>query len=100
MNLTSRTVMYNFEQEVSVGDLSTTLVAQVWENGTNLDIEFIDNLNIKYRGIDVSGYDNWKKFRNFHKEMGIDYDKILSDEFDKIFTKEAIREAISKIKLK
>ena len=41
---------------------------------------------------------NWKKFRNFHKEMGIDYDQILSTEFDKIFTKEAISAAIKKIK--
>ena len=98
MKLSSKTIMYNFEQEVTIGDLSATVIAQVWDNGDSLDIEFIDHTNLKYRGIDISGYENWKKFRNFHKEMGIDYDNLLSTEFDKIFTKEAISAAIKKIK--
>lgn len=98
MKLSSKTIMYNFEQEVTIGDLSATVIAQVWANGDNLEIEFIDHTNLKYRGIDISGYENWKKFRNFHKEMGIDYDQILSNEFDKIFTIEAMRAAIKKIK--
>ena len=98
MKLTTKTVMYNFEQEVTIGDLSATVIAQVWENGNSIDIEFIDHTNLIYRGIDISGYENWKKFRNFHKEMGIDFDKLLQVEFDKIFTKEAIRAAIKKIK--
>ena len=98
MKLTTKTIMYNFEQEVTIGDLSATVIAQVWENGNSIDIEFIDHTNLIYRGIDISGYENWKKFRNFHKEMGIDFDKLLQVEFDKIFTKEAIRAAIKKIK--
>ena len=52
--------MYNFEQEVTIGDLSATVIAQVWDNGDSLDIEFIDHTNLKYRGIDISGYENWK----------------------------------------
>ena len=55
MKLTTKTIMYNFEQEVSVGDLSLTLIAQVWENGDSLDIEYIDQMNNQYRGVDVSG---------------------------------------------
>lgn len=98
MKLTTKTIMYNFEEEVTIGDLSATVIAQVWENGNSIDIEFIDHAEITYRGIDITGYENWKKFRNFHKEMGIDFDKLLQVEFDKIFTKEAIRAAIKKIK--
>ena len=98
MKLTNKTIMYNFEQEVTIGDLSATVIAQVFETGNSIDIEFIDHAEITYRGIDITGYENWKKFRNFHKEMGIDFDKLLQVEFDKIFTKEAIRAAIKKIK--
>lgn len=98
MKLTTKTIMYNFEEEVTIGDLSATVIAQVWENGNSLDIEFVDHAEITYRGIDITGYENWKKFRNFHKEMGIDFDQLLQVEFDKIFTKEAIRAAIKKIK--
>jgi hypothetical protein len=98
MKLTSKSIIYNFEHEVTIGDLSTTLVAHLYASDDSFEIEFIDNLNITYRGIEINGYQNWKKFRDFHMGMGINYDEILSAEFEKVFTEEAIRAALKKIK--
>jgi hypothetical protein len=93
MKLTSQLIMMNFEHEVTVGDLTATLVAQVCTHNdkpADPEIEFMDIINIKYRGVDIIGYENWKKFRDFHFEMGISYSEILDQEFEKVFTKEAI----------
>ena len=34
----------------------------------------MEQINTSYMGIELNGWQNWKKFRDFHKEMGIDYD--------------------------
>jgi hypothetical protein len=50
-----------------------------------MDIE-----NIKFNGIAIEGYENWKKFKKMNLEFGLDYDKALTEKFDEIFTKEAV----------
>ena len=93
MKLVSQSMIQHYEESITVGDLSATLVALVHVNSvsdTNPDIEFADLIHIEFRGIPISGWQNWKKFKEFHMGMGIDYDKILQDEFDRIFTKKAI----------
>jgi len=93
MKKTSQLIMMNFEHEVTVGDLSATLQAQVCvhnDHPTEPEVEFIDVINLSYRGVPIDGYSNWKKFRDFHKTMGIDYDQILDLEFEKVFTRSAI----------
>ena len=84
IKLESKTLMLVLNSDVQVGPLKATLVAQVFDE----DIEFVDVLNVTYNDVPVS---NWRKFVEMNEEFGIDYDAILSDEFDKIFTEEAIK---------
>lgn len=103
MKHTRTSMMLTFEQDVQIGELKATLQAQVWLGSADdkeFDIEFIDIENITYHGVAISGYDNWRKFKKFHADMGIDFDKLLDDEFKKIFTKEAIRKQIKALNLK
>lgn len=90
MRIHGKKVMFNLKHDIQVGDLSVTLICQVWTDDklSYIDIGFTDIENIKYRGVSLEGYDDWKKFKSFHKEMGIDYDNILNLEFEKVFTKE------------
>ena len=93
MKKTGQLILMNFEHEVTIGDLTATVVAQVCvhdDRPTEPEIEFMDILDTKYRGVEIKGYSNWKKFRDFHMTMGINYDEILNLEFEKVFTKEAI----------
>lgn len=91
----------NFKAPVKVGELEATLHAAVWvydtgEGRKNFDCEFMDVEDISYMGMKIEGYDNWKKFKNFHKEMGIDFDKILNDKFSDIFTEKSINALIKR----
>ena len=84
IKLESKTLMLVLNSDVQVGPLKATLVAQVFDE----DIEFVDVLNVTYNDVPVS---NWRKFVEMNEEFGIDYDAILSDKFDMIFTEEAIK---------
>ena len=93
MKLQSQSMIMHFTEDVTVGDLSATLVALVHVNSvsdTNPDIEFADIININFRGVEVNGWQNWKKFKEFHMGMGINYDEIINAEFDKIFNTKSI----------
>jgi hypothetical protein len=91
IKLESKTLMLVLNSDVQVGPLKATLVAQVFDN----DIEFVDVLGITYNGVPVS---NWRKFVEMNEEFGIDYDAILGDEFNKIFTEEAVKGIVEGLK--
>ena len=99
MKLTAKSFMLNFEETITVGELKTTVVAGVMGSKDEFDIEFMDQTNTSYMGIPIEGYQNWKKFRDFHKEMGIDFDAQITKKFNEIFTQEIMKEAVSKVKL-
>lgn len=98
MKMTSKRFILNLEEEVQVGELKATLVAQVMGDKKLFDIEFIDIENISYMGIEINGYDSWKKFREFHKGMGIDFNAHLDKKFEEIFTKESIEQIVKDLK--
>lgn len=98
MKLTHQSFMLNIEEAVQVGELKATLVAQVMGSKDLFDIEFMDITDITYMGIEINGWQNYKKFKEFHKEMGIDFDAHLNKKFDEIFTTEAVKEIVKKIK--
>ena len=97
MKVQSKSFMLMLTEEVQVGELKTTLVAQVMGTKEGFDIEFIDQIDTSYMGIPIEGYLNWKKFRDFHKEMGIDFDAHLQTKFEGIFTKDAVKKYVNKI---
>jgi hypothetical protein len=92
IKLTNKLIMLNYSTDVQVGHLTATLVAQVTlsDKHIDIDIDFIDIENIKFNGIAIEGYENWKKFKKMNLEFGLDYDKALNEKFDEIFTKEAV----------
>jgi DNA modification methylase len=68
------------------------------EDGTKgADVDFMDQADTTYMGVAIEGYTNWKKFLEFHREMGIDFGTILNDKFDEIWTKEFTTEFVKDI---
>lgn len=97
MKLVSKSFLLMLAEDVQIGELKTTLVAQVMGDKDSFDIELTDQINTSYMGIDFNGWQNWKKFREFHKEMGIDYGAHLEKKFEEIFTKEAVQKIVNKV---
>ena len=97
MNLLSKSFMLMIEETITIGELKLTLLAQVMGTKKAYDIEHCDTYNISYMGMDINGYQNWRKFKDFHKEMGIDFDAHINKKFDEIFTQDAVREFVNKL---
>ena len=103
VTLTHKSMCLNYEFDVRIGELKATLVAGVWvypkkEGGNSYDCEFQDTTNISYMGMEIKGYDNWKKFRDFHGEMGINFTELLDKEFEKVMTKDKLDKLVNEIK--
>ena len=98
----SKLLMVSVEFPIEVGQLKTTAMAQlhiyIKDDGTKgCDVEFMDQNDTTYMGVSISGYNNWRKFCDFHKEMGIDFQDLLHKEFDKVWTEEFTAEFIKDI---
>ena len=86
MKVTSKLLMLMVEVPIEMGELKCTAQMQVCRhlgqvekhNEMEDEIEFADISDITYMGIPIQGYNNWKKFKQFHLEMGIDWDKALA----------------------
>ena len=101
MKVTHATLMVHVENKIEVGPLKLTAIHQIclYENKDGSiahDVDLMDHTNITYMGVRVDGnYENWKKFTNFHKEMGIDFDKLINEESDKVLTEQNIKRVVS-----
>ena len=86
MKVTSKLLMLMVEVPIEMGELKCTAQMQVCRhlgqvethNEMEDEIEFADISNITYMCIPIEGYNNWRKFKQFHLEMGIDWDKALA----------------------
>jgi hypothetical protein len=99
MTLENKKFMLTFSEPITIGDLKCKLVAQVCGDQKDYDVDFRDIKDIVYRDVPITGYENWSKFKKFHKEIGIDLDIILRKHFNEIFTEEALEPFINKINL-
>ena len=102
LKVTSKLLMVTVEFPIEVGQLKTTATASLHiyekkEGGRGCDVEFMDQNNTTYMGIELGGYANWRKFCDFHKEMGIDFQSLLHKEFEKVWTDEFTAEYIKDI---
>jgi glutaredoxin-related protein len=106
MKVTAATLMLNIENKIEVGPLKLNVIHQVcFYEGKNgeiaCDVEFMDQTDVTYMGVPIStGYDNWKKFTNFHKEMGIDFDKLIDEESAKIVNDSTACELVDEYRYK
>ncbi len=95
--------MANVELPIEIGQLKTTALISLHiynnEDGTKgADVEFMDQMNTTYMGVPIEGYTNWRKFLEFHKEMGINFSDLIGDKVDEVFTEEFTAEFIKDIK--
>jgi hypothetical protein len=102
LKLVSKLLMVSVEFPIEVGQLKTTAMASLHiyerEDGSKgCDVEFVDQNETTYMGVSIDGYGNWRKFCDFHKEMGIDFQDLLHKEFDKVWTDEFTAEYIKDI---
>jgi hypothetical protein len=95
IKVVNKSVLLNLVTEIQVGPLKATVEALVCSCGDNIDIDFSDIDNVTYNDVPVH---NFRAFRNMNKEYGIDYDKILGFEFNKIFNKESVKAIIEGLK--
>jgi len=98
MKLSSKGFILNLEEKISIGELTAVLVCQVNGDKQQFDLHFIDLGEITYMGIPIDGYDNWRKFKDFHLGMGINFSKLIDEKFNEVFTKEAVKEIVDKVK--
>ena len=92
MKVIQTLLMVMVEVPVQVGELKCKAQMQVCRTLGHLenvnegedDIEFADISDITYMGIPIEGYNNWRKFKQFHLEMGIDWDKTLAQKIEEM----------------
>lgn len=99
LKITTKVLRVNVDFPIEVGQLKTTATAQLYiyhnkDGSKRCDVDFMDQRDTTYMGISIEGYENYRKFRDFHKEMGIDFDDLLDKEFDKVWTEEFTDEFI------
>jgi hypothetical protein len=101
VKVTSATLMVNVENKIEVGPLKLTAIHQVclYENkdgSIGHDVDLMDHTDVTYMGVPIDeDYKSWRKFVDFHKEMGINFDKLINEESDKALTEQNIKIMIS-----
>ena len=101
MKVTHATLMVNVENKIEVGPLKLTAIHQVClyknkDDSIAHEVDLIDHTDVTYMGVPIDGdYKNWRKFVDFHKEMGINFDKLINEESDKALTEQNIKRMVS-----
>jgi hypothetical protein len=106
MQLKYQRLYSTYQFEVEVGDVKATLDMSlvVWKDDSDEEVqyetEFTDVTNITYRGMEIEGYGKWTKFKEFHMEMGIDYEALIQAEYDKVVTDEVVNKLVKETSTK
>ena len=106
MQLKYQRLYSTYQFDVTVGDIKATLDMSlvVWKDDSDEEVqsetEFTDITNITYRGMEIEGYDKWNKFKEFHMEMGIDYDMLIHAEYDKVVTDDVVKQLVKETSTK
>lgn len=103
IKLTCKRLHLEYEFPVQVGELKATLIAMVMvsqqDDGTKIyDCDFMDTNDISYMGVAIDSYEDWRKFKVFHNNMGIDFDVALDKEFAKVMTKAKLDKLVKDVK--
>jgi hypothetical protein len=88
MKVTSKLLMVMVEVPVQVGELKCICEVQTCKslNGENeeVDIDMADINEVTYMGVPIQGYANFKKFKQFHLEMGIDWNSAIVNKLNEM----------------
>lgn len=104
IKVTSKTLMVSFETEVKLGKsdaIELTLVhnAIFYESkngGVDCDLEVIDFTNVKFLGMPIE--EGYKQFNTFKEQLlafGINLDKLVDEEIEKLMNNGLKRKIIS-----
>jgi hypothetical protein len=103
IKVTQKTLMVNLEFPIEVGQVKLTAVCQAFisqDKDTGElegDFDFMDYNDITYMGMPVDGYKGIVKLKEFHKDLGIDLEKLIYDEYKGVMTEEFQQVFISTI---
>jgi hypothetical protein len=101
MNITSKTVLLSITEKINVGSLELNIIAQVCIPDSGLvEVDFMDETEISYMGVPITNCSDWDKFKAFHLEMGVDYNKTIVHMFEEIFNKKDMEKLVSKYRIK
>jgi len=101
MKITAATLMVNVENKIEVGPLNLTVIHQVClyeksDGSIGHDVDLIDHTGANYMGVSIDeDYKSWRKFVDFHKEMGINFDKLINEESNKLLREQNIKRMVS-----
>ena len=83
--------MFPSHDPVQVGELKMNVINQVFvymgkDGVIATDVDLMDREDVTYHGVPLENtYSAWRKFVDFHKEMGIDFDKLVDEATEKAF---------------
>jgi hypothetical protein len=106
VKITHKTLLVNLEFPLEVGQVKMNAEGQAFiykdkkSNELTGDFDFMDYKNTTYMGMPIDGYKGMQKLREFHTELGIDLQKLINEEFDKVITKEFQQDFISQFDIK
>jgi hypothetical protein len=101
MKITAATLMVHVENKIEVGPLKLTVIHQVClyeknDGSIGHDVDLMDHTDVTYMGVPIDeDYKSWRKFVDFHKEMGINFDKLINEESEKVLTEQNIKRVVS-----
>jgi hypothetical protein len=90
MKITSKLLYVMVEVPVQVGELKCMCEVQICKSlneenkDDELEIEMADVNEVTYMGVPIQGYANFRKFKQFHLEMGIDWSSALANKLEEM----------------
>ncbi len=106
VKITRKTMMVNFEFPIKVGEVKLNAIGQAYiykdkeSNKLEGDFEFMDQDNQTYMGMPIEGYNAWMKLVENFKEFGVDLQKLVNEEFNKVVNEGFKKEFISNFNTK
>jgi hypothetical protein len=103
LKIESKSLNLVVKYPIQFGELKVVTETMVWvhknTDGTNrYDADFIDISDITYMGIPIHGYENWKKFKKFHLDMGIDYMAHIDARYKEAVNSDSLWELVKDLK--
>jgi hypothetical protein len=90
----SKIQLISVEVKVEIGSLIEAICeVQITHRTEDEEYEYdwIDLYGIKYMGVEINGYKEWGKCREYHMELGIDLNARIDDQLKDIFTQDVMK---------
>jgi hypothetical protein len=99
MKNVKKVLFVNVENDIVCGDGSfkatvahQIIVGEGKEDEIDVDVEFVDIVNIKFMGLPINGYKEYNKFKEKMMGMGIDIEEMVDEACVGIISNELIQQ--------